>query len=175
MQEKSIIKQNILKYLDFKGISPYKFYQESGITRGILSQNNGMSEENTAKFLAYCNEVNIEWLITGKGEMLIDTPDDIFVNRTSFKSEEERKRELFNSFGFINSGDDNLMKMVANLERFNDMLTKAGLLQDKVIEGLEFKIQTLQKELSDLKYKEKDSFLHRNVAEPTPELIKQKK
>ena len=70
MQEKSLIKQNILQSVDFKGIAKCKFYQETGITRGILDQNNGMSEENTSKFLAYYPEVNVEWLLTGKGSML---------------------------------------------------------------------------------------------------------
>jgi phage repressor protein C with HTH and peptisase S24 domain len=70
MQKKSLIKQNILLYLDFIGLSPYKFYQETGITRGILTQDNGMSEENTAKFLAHYKNINPEWLLTGQGSML---------------------------------------------------------------------------------------------------------
>lgn len=70
MQEKSLIKQNILQFIDTKGISKYKFYQKTGITRGVLDQNNGMSEENTTRFLACFPEVNPEWLITGHGEML---------------------------------------------------------------------------------------------------------
>lgn len=73
MQEKSIIKQNILKYLDFIGVTPYKFYQETGITRGVLTQNNGMSEENTTRFLAYYKDINPEWLLTGQGSMLKST------------------------------------------------------------------------------------------------------
>jgi hypothetical protein len=72
MQEKSLIKRNILKYLDYKGLSRYQFYKITGITRGILDQNNGMSEENTAKFLAVFKEVSVEWLITNKGQMLND-------------------------------------------------------------------------------------------------------
>jgi len=71
MQEKSSIKENILQYIDYKGISKYKFYKESGITRGVLDQPNGMSEENTTRFLDYANEVNPTWLLTGKGEMLL--------------------------------------------------------------------------------------------------------
>lgn len=85
MQEKSIIKQNILKYLKFKGVSPYKFYQDSGITRGILNQNNGMSEENTTKFLAYSTDVNVDWLLTGKGQMLkseIENSGSVFALKT---------------------------------------------------------------------------------------------
>lgn len=63
MQEKSLIKKKILKYLEYKGISKYEFYKVTGITRGILDQNNGMNEENTAKFLAvYGNEASANWL-----------------------------------------------------------------------------------------------------------------
>ena len=70
MREKSPIKKNILQYIEYKGISKYKFYQETGITRGILDQNNGMSEENTARFIAQHPEVSTDWLLTGKGTML---------------------------------------------------------------------------------------------------------
>jgi len=70
MQEKSLIKRNILQYIDLKGITKYKFYQETGITRGVLDQNNGMSEENTARILAYFPEISPDWLLTGSGPML---------------------------------------------------------------------------------------------------------
>ncbi len=74
-QEKSPIKQNILLYLSRKGVSQYEFYKESGVTRGILQQNNGISEDNIARFLAYAPDVCVEWLITGKGNMLLaDAP-----------------------------------------------------------------------------------------------------
>ncbi len=70
MQEKSTIKQNILRYLSSRGISEYRFYKESGITRGILQQPTGISEDNIARFLAYAPEVSHTWLLTGEGEML---------------------------------------------------------------------------------------------------------
>ncbi len=69
-QEKSLIKQNISLYLAQKGITHYEFYKVSGTTRGILGQNNGISEDNIARFLAYAPDVNIEWLLTGEGSML---------------------------------------------------------------------------------------------------------
>ena len=69
-QEKSPIKQNILLYLAQKGVSTYEFYKESGVTRGILQQNNGISEDNIARFLAYAPDISVEWLITGRGSML---------------------------------------------------------------------------------------------------------
>jgi hypothetical protein len=69
-QKKSLIKQNILQFLAYKGISPYKFYKGTGITRGILEQNNGISEENIARFLVYFPEIDANWLLTGCGGML---------------------------------------------------------------------------------------------------------
>ena len=69
-QEKSLIKQNISQYLSMKGVSDYEYYKTSGTTRGILGQNNGISEDNIARFLAYAPDVNYEWLLTGKGPML---------------------------------------------------------------------------------------------------------
>lgn len=79
-QEKSLIKQNISLYLAKKGVTPYEFYKISGVTRGVLTQNNGISEENLARFLVYAPDVNPEWLLTGKGEMLKEDngiPEDL--------------------------------------------------------------------------------------------------
>lgn len=70
MQLFSPIKERILEYIDYKGISKYKFYQDTGITRGVLDKDSGISEENVARFVAYEKNVNIDWLITGRGKML---------------------------------------------------------------------------------------------------------
>ena len=70
MREISIIKQRILQYLDFKRISKYQFYKKTGITNGILSQNNGISEDNLMRFLNYFSEISPDWLFYGRGEML---------------------------------------------------------------------------------------------------------
>lgn len=77
IQEKSPIKQNILRYLAIKGTTPYEFYKKSGVTRGVLNQNNGISEENIARFLAYAPDVNVEWLITGRGSMMGDNEKEL--------------------------------------------------------------------------------------------------
>lgn len=75
-QEKSLIKQNISLYLAKKGVSDYEYYKVSGTTRGILGQNNGISEDNISRFLAYAPDVNHEWLLTGKGAMLKTTSQE---------------------------------------------------------------------------------------------------
>lgn len=71
-QEKSPIKRKILQFISELGISQYDFYRKTGITRGILGQNNGISEENIARFLVVYPQVSAEWLLTGRGPMLHD-------------------------------------------------------------------------------------------------------
>jgi phage repressor protein C with HTH and peptisase S24 domain len=68
---KSLIKQRILQLLEKEGISQYEFYKRTGITRGILSQDNGINESNMMRILAYYTNLNVNWLIKGEGAMFI--------------------------------------------------------------------------------------------------------
>jgi len=70
MRDISILKKRILQFLDFKGFSKYESYQKTGITNGVFSQSNGLSEENLLRFLNYYTDLNPEWLILGIGEMI---------------------------------------------------------------------------------------------------------
>ncbi|AQX86515.1 helix-turn-helix transcriptional regulator [Elizabethkingia bruuniana] len=70
MREKSILKERIMQYLDYKGIKRSKFYEDTGVSNGVLSQNNGLSEDNLMRFLNFYTEVNPAWLLTGSGNML---------------------------------------------------------------------------------------------------------
>ena len=70
-QEKSPIKKRILQYLELKGISKYSFYKDSQVTRGVLDQGTGISEDNLAKFLSYAQDISPIWLLTGEGEILL--------------------------------------------------------------------------------------------------------
>ena len=87
MQNISPIKEKILKYIESIGISKYQFYQNTGITRGVLDKESGISEENVAKFIAYYPDINTDWLLTGNGEMLKSAP------HTFWRSDEEIKKQ----------------------------------------------------------------------------------
>ena len=71
-REFSLLKTNIIYYLDSKGISKSDFYTATGVSNGVLSQGGGMSEDNLMRFLNIYTDVNIEWLLRGKGEMLLE-------------------------------------------------------------------------------------------------------
>ena len=59
----SILKKRILQYLDSEGISKYESYQKTGITNGVFSQTNGMSEDSLLRFLSYYKEIDNELLL----------------------------------------------------------------------------------------------------------------
>lgn len=61
------IKERILKYLKYQGVTKYEFYKKSDVTRGILDNLSGLSEENIGKFLDYAPEISTDWLIQGSG------------------------------------------------------------------------------------------------------------
>lgn len=109
MQENSIIKQNILKYLEFKGVTQYRFYKENDVTRGILTQNNGITEENLLKFVRFAQDISLEWLLTGEGSMLKPEASSV--------PPDETPDELPNSTVSV------LLKHIDDLNRENERLT----------------------------------------------------
>lgn len=68
----SIIKQKILEYLKYKGISNYRCYKETGMSHGVLGQKNGISEENLIRFFKSYRDISPIWVILGEGNMLRD-------------------------------------------------------------------------------------------------------
>ena len=66
-------KLRILQFIDTKGIDKRTFFSDTGIKRGLLDSdklNSTVSDVFLAKILAAYPELNVEWLITGQGEML---------------------------------------------------------------------------------------------------------
>lgn len=86
MREKSIVKENILKYLENKGISEYAFYKKTGIARGVLKQSSGMTEHNIAIFLAHYTDVTPSWLFTDHGVApdfnFVSEPSSVYLSKT---------------------------------------------------------------------------------------------
>lgn len=77
MKNFSTQKDRILQFIEYKGISKNKFYNETGISNGILDKKSGLSMDTVEKFYSTYPEINPEWLLTGKGPMLKESsPED---------------------------------------------------------------------------------------------------
>ena|SRR5690554_130477 len=73
------IKQRILKVIEFKGLEKKKFFEEMNVSASNFRSKSLHSEvggELLAKISSLYPDINIEWLITGKGEMLLSEEEN---------------------------------------------------------------------------------------------------
>ncbi len=145
MNENSHIKKRILEVIDYKGITRYEFYKKSGIARGILDQNNGISEENLFKFLEYMPEINTHWLLTGQGTMEHSRPTNINGSKNIIQSGgTENSAQIVhgrkNTTTHKSAPETNefqiLKQQFAFLEKENSLLTKENDLLKREIDLL---------------------------------------
>lgn len=84
-------KQRILKYAKYKGLSKRQIYIDTGISNGTFDKKSGLTETNIEKFISTYQEVNVEWLITGQGEMIKNRGDEIEEPAKIYKLNQNRK------------------------------------------------------------------------------------
>lgn len=119
-----MIKERIIQLIEYKGIPKEKFYTKIGMTSANFrgeSKKRPINSNAIENILTVIPDVNTEWLITGKGNMLkgVDLPPD--------KNYNETERSLI----------DKLLES-------NDKLIKS---QQQEIAQLKTEIQTLKREI----------------------------
>ncbi|WP_302588560.1 hypothetical protein [Alistipes senegalensis] len=85
-QKISPIKQRILQFADTLNVSKREFYLQIGVSRGTLESKTGITEDVLAKFIAAYPNVSIEWLMQGKGDMLVSESEDKNKNSVTERS-----------------------------------------------------------------------------------------
>lgn len=58
------------QYLDYKGISKYKFYKITGLSNGFLDKNSNIGSDKCEKIIYAFPDISANWLLTGVGDML---------------------------------------------------------------------------------------------------------
>lgn len=74
-------KERLVEYLDCKGISNSDFFSKTGLKRGIIDKDKlhqQLTSDKIAIIIASYDDINIEWLITGNGDMLTNKPKASF-------------------------------------------------------------------------------------------------
>ena len=67
---KTTPKDRLIKYLKHKRLSMSNFAEQCGITKSILSRLSESTAQATLSKIESNSDINIEWLITGEGDML---------------------------------------------------------------------------------------------------------
>ncbi|SHM29649.1 S24 family peptidase [Flavobacterium chilense] len=78
--------ERIKEFLDFKGITKYKFCNDLGFSNKFLDNSSNMGTDKACKILHYYPEMNSEWLLTGNGSMLKETNTDIVIMNSDRKT-----------------------------------------------------------------------------------------
>lgn len=78
------------KYLEYKGISKYEFHKKNNFSNGFLDTDRAIGTDKCAKILEHYPDINPEWLLTGKGEMLKSTAPEV----KSYPKEEKAIKEI---------------------------------------------------------------------------------
>lgn len=102
------IKSRILQYIDFHGIEKKYFFEKIGVAASNFRSKSLKSEvggDVIAKISSFYPDLNIEWLITGKGnmtrevEMMVNEPQSAYGSDEVYKSLLEKKeQELRNCY-----------------------------------------------------------------------------
>jgi phage repressor protein C with HTH and peptisase S24 domain len=62
--------ERVREYLDYKGITKYKFCNDLGFSNKFLDNSSNMGTDKACKILHYYPDLNSEWLLTGSGSMI---------------------------------------------------------------------------------------------------------
>ena len=65
-----MVKERLKEYLKLKHLTTRKFERICGIGQSVLSKITDSISEDTLGKIEKCSDLNLEWLLTGKGNML---------------------------------------------------------------------------------------------------------
>ena len=97
------IKDDIFLYLDNKGISPSRAERDLGWSIGAIIKAKSITSDRLKEFLLMYTDLSAEWLLRGKGEMILredSTPAPVSTvdhdELISLRAENRVLRELLN-------------------------------------------------------------------------------
>lgn len=64
------VKDRIIQFIDYKGISVNQFERQIGFSRSYISNTKNISAEAASLILRVYSELSAEWILTGEGPML---------------------------------------------------------------------------------------------------------
>jgi len=110
MMDEKIISR-LFKYLENKGIPHTRFEKEIGLSNGYLKtqlrRNADLGEGVIRKIIDNCLDINLDWLLIGKGDMLIKSNSDVQLIKQSNVNKSTGTLE----FPVIASNEDDLIKI----------------------------------------------------------------
>ena len=112
-------KERLLQFLDYKGITVSNFFKETGIKRGFLDTDKLKSTVNDVfltTIIATYPDINLIWLISGKGEMLNNySIENLLDNKTSTDNSQELQELIATQKDLIKMQKDKIEELERKL------------------------------------------------------------
>ena len=69
----------IRQFIEYKGITRYRFYKDTKVSNGYLDREGSVGSDIYERIIYCYPDVNVEWLITGEGDMLKNSVDSEYL------------------------------------------------------------------------------------------------
>ena len=119
------IQERIKQFIDYKGITPYKFCKDLEFSMGSLNKKGTIGTDKYLKIIKYYTDLNPEWLLTGEGNM--------------FKEETVQEE--------VSANENELITLLREKVKDKEMIIKE---KTKNIELLEERLKELQEQVKQL-------------------------
>ena len=133
--------QRLNQFIEIKGISKYRFYQQTGLSNGALDKGDNLGSDKCEKIYYAFPEINLVWLLTGQGEML--KSNETVANNQSIKG---NSNNMIGENGSISVDDKDSKAFNAILAEYNERLKK----QEEYIQSLLEEQKSLHQQISKL-------------------------
>lgn len=117
------IRDRVSEYLLLKGISKYRFYQETGLSNGFLDKEGSINSDNCEKICYAYPDLDPEWLLTGKGSMLKTyerLQEENVKKSTSVETLVQKIVELSSENTLLKKENENLKKKIVYYKPFDE-------------------------------------------------------
>lgn len=112
MKKNTTQKERIVQFLEKQSISKTRFYSQTGVANGTLDKKSGITGDTITKIYNAYPEINLEWLISGEGDML---KSSVFSLHSDLESLREQYAAVLN-VDLETIPETDLIKMDAPLE-----------------------------------------------------------
>jgi hypothetical protein len=136
----------LFTYFESKGIKPTRLEKEIGLSNGYLGntkrRGGDLGTGILQKIVDYCSDLNLNWLLTGKGSMLLSTLQDS-VELPKTKNDKNVTNQIGNKKGNAKGNIQNLKEKLPS-----DLCPKCELNEEKLAYQAEL-ISMLREKVSD--------------------------
>lgn len=123
-------KCNLLKYLEMINEKKPDFYRKTGLSNGFLDKNDNISSKNLEIIISVYEDLNLYWLITGKGEVQKQKVQEKLVSPSS---QETQPAEIQRK---DNENNPILAETSENIKSLINILNRTLIEKDKQIDRL---------------------------------------